>query len=208
MPLRLVFWSVAAAVIVLAAVRLVSRPERLRLARRRLHGLLLEMWLYGDEPAQAARTQFALLGANLRYLWLLLPAVVASSLPVFFIWTHLDRTVGRRPLSAGETAVVTATLSNPGALLQPIPNLALPGSYLVETPPVRIPAANQVAWRVRAITGGGWLHVAAPPYSSVEVHHPRRVISLLGLEWPWQVWFLLFFSLAALALMRFFGSPL
>lgn len=205
MPLSLVLWSIAAALCFLTIARLVSRPAKIREARRRVHGLLLEMWLYGDEPVQVLRTQIALIRANLRYLLLLAPAVIASAAPILLIWMHLDNQFGHRPLRAGETAIMTAQLRSSGIPNGEVPTVEAPDGFRFETPPVRVVADSLVVWRLRAIADTESKPRVSDAYAWAEIAYPPRSISLFGIAWPWEAWFLLFSTAVALAFHGRFG---
>ena len=148
----LVVWSAACALMLLLVFRLTSRPVAIRAARRRIAGLLLEMWLFGDQPALVWRAQLNLIRANIRYVALLLPAMVVLAAPMFLVWVHLDQLLGRSALAPGYSAVVTAQFREP---LSSTPSLETPSGVVVETPAVRLTAERQVCWRIRA-TGEVW----------------------------------------------------
>ena len=70
-------------------------------------------------------------------------------IPFLLILIQLDLHLEFRPLRPGESAVVKAKFST---ALGPHDQITLetPGEVRVETPPVRIAALKEVAWRIRA----------------------------------------------------------
>ncbi len=214
--------SAAAGLLFLAIARRVSKPAKIRRARKRVSGLLLEMWLYGDDPGQVLRTQFALVAANLRYAALMLPTAAAAVMPMILLWLALDPLLGRAPIPPGGTAIVTARgLPRESELIAP------PG-IKVETPALRLDS-GEIQWRVRADREtGGDLRVTAPGGTGVEkrivaargmrflsdwagpvaIGYPQRTIRFAGINLRWEVWFVLWSSATALAFRRRFGVSL
>jgi hypothetical protein len=118
-----------------------SDQDRIQLAKRKVWAYLYAFRLFADEPALIFRAQKQLLVWNARYLALMLRPAAVVLVPTVVLLVHLDALYGRRPLEAGETAIVTAqtddgTLEGRGVV--------------VETPPVRLPEEHLVLWRVRA----------------------------------------------------------
>ena len=62
-------------------------------------------------PGVLARIQRDLARANLRYLGLTLPALLALALPMVLTLAQLDSRYGHRPLRPGETTVFSVTLA-------------------------------------------------------------------------------------------------
>jgi hypothetical protein len=147
-------WSLTAIAIAVAAAMLwafgrCSDQAAIRVAKRKVRAHLLAFRLYADEPSQIFRSQKQLLVWNLRYLALMLRPTALTIVPLALLLFHLDAVYGRRPLEAGEAAIVTAQLASG---FDPV--LALSGhGVAVETPPLRLPAERQVCWRVRATRG-------------------------------------------------------
>jgi hypothetical protein len=182
--------AVAAAVAMLWAFKHCSDQARIQVAKRKIRAHLLAFRLFADEPAMIFKSQGQLLVWNLRYLALMLRPTVVTIIPLALLLFHLDAVYGRRPLHAGESAIVTAQVSNwpePGAA-----SLSLQGQGVtVETPPLRFPEERRVCWRVRAMSGeSGDVRLSmqgASVIKSVQAGAPagylseRRVSSLL--EW-------------------------
>jgi hypothetical protein len=159
----LIVWSVLCGFLILWVFRLASRPEAIRKAKRRLYGLLLEMWLHGDEPALVWRAQRDLVFANAKYLGLMLAPVLILTPPLALMWGHLDQLFGLAPLMPGRTAIVTAQFRDAQELQAVSPQITMPKGFVSETPPLRALSDGQVAWRIRATTeADGNLQIGLP----------------------------------------------
>ena len=150
-------WSLTAIAIVVAVAMLwafgrCSDQAAVRIAKRKVRAHLLAFRLYADEPSQIFRSQRQLLIWNARYFGLMLRPTMVTILPLALLLFHLDAIYGRRPLEAGEAAIVTAQWAR--GLVDPSPALVGHG-VAVETPPLRLSAEHQVCWRVRATGANG-----------------------------------------------------
>lgn len=141
--------SVAVAFAMLWAFKRCSDQTRIQVAKRKIRAHLLSFRLFADEPAMIFKAQGQLLAWNLRYLALMLRPTVVTIVPLALLLFHLDAVYGRRPLNAGEAAIVTARLSAGLDLRALDPTLAGSG-ITVETPALRFPEEHRVCWRVRA----------------------------------------------------------
>jgi hypothetical protein len=121
--------------------------------------------LFVDEPQLVLKEQLELLLDNARLLRVLALPVLMAALVFGCSYNAMEQHFGRRPLSAGERAVVTLPS---GAGLKPSP------AFEVETPPVRVLRLNQISWRIRVVKPG-------PQFT--------RPVNLSG--FPWQAWFFL-----------------
>src|ERR1051325_2383847 len=110
---------VAAATGVLSALvlRRTTDPVRLKRARKRIAAHLLELRLFFDEPVLVWRAQVELLLENVRFIRLLLPAILLVAVPLWWVILQLEFIYGLRPVRPGESALVTAQLTRP---IQPI----------------------------------------------------------------------------------------
>ena len=126
-----------------------SNQDAVRLTRRQIQATLLEFRIFWDEPRVVWRSQTRLLRLNLRYLRLLLPAVLVGVIPVALLMIRMEALYGRAPLEVGQPAIVTVQLTGPIAEQADPPRLEAPVLVSVETPPLRIFRDNQVCWRIR-----------------------------------------------------------
>jgi hypothetical protein len=178
--LSLFLVSAAAGIALLSVFRKTSDQAAIRRTRRRLQAHLLEIRLYGDDPAIVWQAQKSLLAANARYFLLMLRPAAVLTLPMLALFVVLDGFYGRRPLNPGETAIVTVQLRRGGTAPHPI-RLDAPDGIAVESPPVRVLGADQVSWRIRAARPvSGELRLTAGPASltkSIVVAAERRFVS-------------------------------
>jgi hypothetical protein len=139
--------SALAGVVLLWLFSRASNQGKLRLVKRRIYALLLEIRLFTDEPSVAWRAHKALLAANLRYVALALQPALLLGIPMAILLVHLEGFYGLTPLRMGQDAIVTMKLRTipTGA----VPQLAVPPGIEVTAPPVRILASNEISWRIR-----------------------------------------------------------
>jgi hypothetical protein len=150
--------SVVTGAVLLAVFRYTSNQRGIRRAKNQIVAGLLEVLLYRDDIGVVMRAQLRLAKDNLRYLGYALVPLVFMVIPVGILLVQTDLHYGRRPLNVGETAIVDLRLK-PGANLDTA-SLSSPEGVEVETAALRIPALNEVDWRVRAARPGSYdLHL-------------------------------------------------
>jgi hypothetical protein len=128
-----------------------SNQDAVRLTRRQMQATLLEFRIFWDEPRVVWRSQSRLLRLNLRYLRLLLPAVLIGVIPVALLMIRMEALYGRAPLPVGQPAILTVQLAGPIDERAAPPRLEAPALISIETPALRVFRDNQVCWRIRPI---------------------------------------------------------
>ncbi len=98
--LALIFLSLLTAAAALLIFKLATNQKDLATARDRLVGHIYEMGLYQDHLSVLARIQGSLARANLRYLSLTLPALLALLVPMVVAVVQLESRFAHRPLEA------------------------------------------------------------------------------------------------------------
>lgn len=179
--LILVLLSIATGVVIHLSLRCFSNQAELRAVKRRKRAWLYELRLYADEPALIARAQLSLLKDNLRHMAILLKPLAVLAVPLGLIFFLLAAIHGKRPLPPGEPATLTVRLASP--FPSEAPRVEAPAGITVETPPVRIPAASEVSWRIRPageISGIVRIHCAGET-----VEQTVRAGSGPLFQWPW-----------------------
>ncbi len=146
----MLFVSAVTSVWALLLFKAVTPQKRLVAARDRLTGHIFEMGLYQEHLSVVGRIQRDLAKANLRYLALSLPALLALAVPMVITLAQLDSHFAHRPLRVDEPAVFTVTLA-PGQRdrvsdLQ----LEVPSPVTVQAGPVRDRVTGAAAWRLGA----------------------------------------------------------
>jgi hypothetical protein len=139
--------SVLAGMGMLVVFRYASDPAAVRRAKGIAQAHLLEFRLFMDDPLLILRAQRDLLRANLRFMKLMLRPFLWMLIPMGLLLACLEAVYGHVPLAVGEAAVVTAEVKNLSGAFE----LKSPAEIAVETPPVYVPAENQVSWRIRPL---------------------------------------------------------
>ncbi len=145
----LVFVSFLSALLALWIFGRYSNQEAIRTVRNRIRGNMLAVRLYRDNVPVVIALQGSIIRDTLTYLKYSLVPLPVLLIPFLLILIQLDLHLQVRPLRPGESAVVKAKFST---ALGPQDHVTLetPREVRVETPPVRIAALKEVAWRIRA----------------------------------------------------------
>jgi hypothetical protein len=183
--------SLIATLFALVVLRLVSNREALRRAKGRQTARALEILLYKDDPLVSLGAVGRVLTAVLAYQKEFLRPLAVMIVPLGLFMIQMDGWFGARPLRPGETALVKAVFK-PGTPIEDLAvTMATSEGLAVETDPVRIPAAAEIAWRFLAREEGlGWLEVSpdgAPIRKDVVVSRkPARVSKLRAPSGFWS----------------------
>jgi hypothetical protein len=150
--LAMILVSALTSVWVLLLFKAVTPQAKLTRTRDLLFGHIYEMGMYQDHLGVVGRIQRDLAKANIRYLSLTLPALLALTVPMVITLAQLDSRFAHRPLEAGEATVFSVELEK-GVSLEGV-DLVVPAGVLVEAGPVRDTGRGRVAWRLRAEAEG------------------------------------------------------
>ena len=131
----------------------ISDQERIRAVRDRIRGNLLGVRLFRRDVGIVLRLQLQIFGDTFRFLRLAAIPMLIMLPPMVLILTQLNLRFAVRPIETGESVVVTAHVRESAALERHIA-LQPPVGVTVETPPVKIPATGEIAWRVRVAKPG------------------------------------------------------
>lgn len=137
--------SILAGIVILIFLRYTSDQAAVRRAKGIAQAHLLEFRLFMDDPVLVLRAQRDLVVANLRFMKLMVRPFLWMLLPMGLLLAVLEAFYGHAPIRVGDAAIVTAQVSNAGALL----TLQAPPGVAVETPAVRVLAEHEVSWRIR-----------------------------------------------------------
>jgi hypothetical protein len=141
------------AIATLLVFRRFSDQAQLARTKNAIKARLLEVWLFRDDMWTVLSAQARLLGLNARYLRLTLKPMAVLLVPTMLLLAALDPWFGLRPLRPGESATLSVRVEDPSWLEQPL-QVTPDQAIVVETPPLRIPTANEIAWRIRARSSG------------------------------------------------------
>jgi len=106
---------------------------------------VLSLYLFGDDPVLSLRSLGQIAKANAALLLYALPPLLIAAPFVTVIAVNLNQFFTATPLADGAAAVLTVRLTQPCDV-----SLQAPAWLHVDLPPVHIPAAREVSWRIRA----------------------------------------------------------
>ena len=127
----------------------VSNQEVIRRVRERIRGNLLGIRLYRHDVRVLLKLQGNILGDTLRYMKQSVLPMLVVIVPVILILVQLNLHFAQRPLEPGDASVVTVKVRKSSDLEKTIV-LHTPSVVNVETPGLRVPAASEIAWRIRS----------------------------------------------------------
>ena len=130
-----------------------SDQDRIREVRDRIRGNLLGVRLFRRDVAVVLGLQRLIVGDTLRFLRLAAVPMLILAAPVVLVMVQLHLRFAVRPIEPGAAAVVTVTVRDASMLERPIA-LCAPAGVSVETPPVKVRATREIAWRVRVERAG------------------------------------------------------
>jgi hypothetical protein len=108
---------------------------------------MLSLYLFGADPILSLRGLGQIAKANAALLLYALPPLLIAAPFVAVIAVNLNEFFTQTPLADGGAAVLTVRLSQPCEA-----SLQAPAWLEVDLPAVHIPATNEIAWRIRAIS--------------------------------------------------------
>ena len=146
--------SVAVGLLMLWVFKISSNQKGIERAKKKMQAYLLELRLYGDDPALIFRTQWNLLASNMRYLGLMFKPALILTVPMVLLLVHMDAIYGIAPLQSGETAIVTVQAAGRLAATAAAPRLEAPDFLAIDTPAVRAFSEGQFSWRIRDVGDG------------------------------------------------------
>jgi uncharacterized membrane protein (DUF106 family) len=143
--------SLLTAIAMLFVFKRTSDQDRLAAVKRSIHAGIFEIRLFNDDFRAIGRAQLGILRDNARYLWLSLVPMVWVIVPLVLVIAQLQFHYGYAALQPGDSVLLKVELrdgTGEDVSLETPPELRL------DTPAVRLPAAKEVAWRVRASQPG------------------------------------------------------
>jgi uncharacterized membrane protein (DUF106 family) len=146
--------SILLGLLMLWVFKISSNQKGIDRAKKKMQAYLLELRLYGDDPALIFKTQWHLITSNMRYLGLMFKPALILTIPMVLLLVHMDAIYGIAPLGAGESAVVTVQTTGSLSATTPAPTLTAPDIVAVDTPAVRAFGEGQFSWRVRGVGDG------------------------------------------------------
>jgi hypothetical protein len=148
--------SVLTASAILPVIARTSDQGRMARTKRSIQAALFEIRLFNDDPPAVFRSLADALKLNALYLRLSLVPLLWMAVPLLFAVAHLQSVYGYRGLEADRPALVKVGLRAAGAGGTSTDSIELeaPAAVRVETKAVRLPAANEVVWRIVPTAAG------------------------------------------------------
>lgn len=154
-PLLLVLAaSVATGLLIVVIFRYTSNQKAIRRAKGQLQAQLLAVRLFQDQLQVVLRAYLRILLGTVRYVRLTLVSTAVMLVPLVPLMVQLDRYLGWTPLTPGEPFLMKVRVAAPEALQSA--ELQLPSGLSRTATPVRLPAENEVVWRVTAEREGSY----------------------------------------------------
>jgi uncharacterized membrane protein (DUF106 family) len=144
--------SLVTAIAILAVVRATSDQQALAAVKRQIYADLLEMRLFNDDLPAMWRAQWSMLQDNGRYLRLSLVPALWTLIPLVLVLAQFQVYFGYVGVGVGEPVLVTAVVKSRHDL--PDVALDLPRGVRLDSAAIRLPALQQVVWRVVADSAG------------------------------------------------------
>lgn len=158
-PAMVVSSLVTAAVLVFL-FRISSNPESIRQSRNRLLARTLELLMFQHDLRVSLTACGRILWANAVYIFQFLRPMAVGAIPLLLIFAQLESWFQWRPLLEGERTVLTVDVDAAYPVSSTLAELSLSDGLQLDSPVVRIPSTNQLAWRIKASeTAVGWADV-------------------------------------------------
>ena len=143
----LVVASLATAAVLVALFSVSSSPSAIRRSRNKLLARTLELLLFQHDLRVGLTACGRIVSANLAYLWQFLKPMCLGLIPLLLLFVQMENWFERRPFRVGEPGVLTVQLATAYPVLTTPVQLQLSDAIRVDSPPVRIPSKNELAWR-------------------------------------------------------------
>lgn len=149
------FWSLSVfslftGILMLVIFRYTSDQKGIREAKERIKAHLIEIRLFKDNLGILLSAQKNILFYNAQYLKHAVKPTLFMLVPVAMILIHMDNWFSHRPLTLGEATVVSVEALDKENLNLSHIKIEVDKGLEVETPPLRIPEAGEVNWRISA----------------------------------------------------------
>jgi hypothetical protein len=142
--------GILAGIVLALSFRLFTGHAAIRTLRRKLWAHVLELRLFGDDPALAFGSLLRISKTNALLLGHALPPLAIATPVVALLTVPLTDFFARTPLQTGGDAVLTVRLRPARDRAMPPVELQTPAWVEVDAPPVHVPAAREISWRLRA----------------------------------------------------------
>lgn len=152
--------SLVASVVLVVLFYFSSNPIAIRRTRNRLFARTLELLMFQHDMRASFTACGRILIANADYLFQFLRPMAVGLIPLLLIFVQMESWFDRRPLRIGEQAVLSVEIDPSEPVLEQTIDLELPETLRIDSPSVRVPSRNELAWRISATgPGDGWIDV-------------------------------------------------
>jgi hypothetical protein len=151
----LVFFSLAAGLLVCIIFRFAANPLAIRRAKDRVQAEILGVRLFRDQLGVALGCYLGIIRRTGAYLRQAAAPTAIAVAPLALLFLQLDARIGWLPPQPGADFLLTAQ-AVPGIVPERLA-LELSNGVQLTAPPVRIPYRRQVTWRLRADSPGNFL---------------------------------------------------
>lgn len=138
-------WGVLTGLLLFAAFHGFTNAAAMRAWKRRRSAQMLCLYLFGDDPALSMRSLGQIAIANGALLLYALPPLLIAAPFVAVIAVNLNEFFTQTPLADRGGAILTVRLTQPCDA-----TIHSPAWIEIDLPPVHIPAAREISWRLRA----------------------------------------------------------
>jgi hypothetical protein len=132
--------------------RYASDQKAIHIAKDQLKAHLLAVRLFQDQLSVVLVSYGRILRGTGRYLRLTFKPLLLAIVPLILLITQLDYYLGMVSINRGQAFLIQANVSKRDTLEEV--SLDLPPGLTATAPPVHVPAANQVFWRIVASKEG------------------------------------------------------
>lgn len=154
----LVVASLLTGAVLVALFSVTSNQDAIRRTRNRFLARTLELLLFQHDLRVSLTACGRILAANGAYLWQFLKPMAIGLIPLVLIFVQMECWFERRPLTVGEQAVLTVELDPSHPVMSTPVELSLSETVRIDSPAIRSPAQNEIAWRIIAEESGqGWV---------------------------------------------------
>lgn len=144
--------SLVVALVMVLVFGYTSDQKAIHKAKDRLKAHLLALRLFQDQIRVVLRSYVRIVLATGNYLRLAFKPLLFVIVPITFLIVQVDRYMGSKPLSTGQSFLINARIDGPDLLNQA--SLRLPTGLASTAPPVHDSAENKITWRVIAERAG------------------------------------------------------
>lgn len=170
------------AVFALLIYKKFSNQAGITRAKKRIFGHFFGIYLFRDNLGKIIVQFGQVLGGVLRYMTYALPPLILIIIPIGLLCIQMQLYYGYRVIARGETVNIAADFEPGVDLLALDPSLSPPRGVKAETPPVRMGAIGEAAWRLRVTETGNFPLVFGA--GGAEVEFPLRADPVLDRIYP------------------------